>query len=138
MAAQPAVTTVQFDDLTFLAFATEFSVFTPHDGTGLPRMGQSQFAIQVSVDMHDTQNISFDTVKKLFDHSHSMTSDKVKQCKLTYWADDQRQNALSTFAFQGWLANFTILSGGGSNHLLILKIQPRPSEKQFVDIQHGN
>ena len=101
-------------------------------------MGLSQFAIQVSVDMHDTQNISFDTMRKLFEHSHTMTSDKIKQCKLTYWADDQRHNALSTFSFQGWLANFTILSGGGSNHLLIIKIQPQLSGKQFVDIQHGN
>jgi hypothetical protein len=138
MAAQPAVTTVQFDDLTFLAFATEFSVFTPHDGTGMPAIGQNQFAIQVSVDMHDTQNISFDTVKKLFDHAHALTKDKVKQCKLTYWADDQRQNALSTFSFQGWIMHFSILSGGGSNHLIILKIQPQPGEKQFVNIQHGN
>jgi hypothetical protein len=138
MATQPAVTTVQFDDLTFLAFATGFSVFTPHDGTGLPAMGQSQCAIQVSVDMHDTQNISFDTVRKLFDHSHTMTNDKIKQCKPTYWADDARQNALSTFSFQGWIAHFSILSGSGSNHLLILKIQPQPSEKQFVNIQHGN
>ena len=48
MATQPAVTTVQFDDLTFLAFATGFSVFTPHDGTGMPTIGQSQFAIQIS------------------------------------------------------------------------------------------
>lgn len=138
MATQPAVTTVQFDDLTFLAFATEFSVFTPTDGTGLPMIGRNEFAIQVSVDMHDTENISFDTVKKLFEHAHTITSDKVKPCKLTYWADDQRQNALSTFSFQGWLMHFSVLSGVGSNHLLILKIQPQPGAKQFVDIQHGN
>jgi len=67
-----------------------------------------------------------------------VTSDKIKQCKLTYWADDHRQNALSTFSFQGWITQCTILSGGGSNHLLILKFQPLPGEKQFVNIQHGN
>jgi len=83
--------------------------------------------------MHDTQNISFETIRKLFDHSHTLTSDKIKQCKLTYWADDQRNNALSTFSFQAWISSFTIVSGGGSNHLLIIKIQPHPGKKQFVN-----
>lgn len=62
----------------------------------------------------------------------------VQACKLTYWADETREHALATFAFQGWIMHYSIMSGGGSNHLLILKIQPQPGEQQFVKIQMGN
>lgn len=88
--------------------------------------------------MQDNANLTFDKVQYLFDHSHSMTSDKIKDCKVTFWQDDSRDIALSTFAFKGWIAHFGIMSGGGSNHLLVLKLQPRPDEKQFVNISHGN
>jgi len=37
------------------------------------------------------------------------------------------------FSFQAWISSFTIVSGGGSNHLLIIKIQPHPGKKKFVN-----
>ena len=138
MPLQPSVTTVQFGEVEFDSFATEFSVYTPHDDKGMPLMGANAFAIQVSVDMQDTANLPFNKVKTLFDHAHNLTSDKVKDCKITFWSDDSRQNALSTFAFKGWIMHLSVLGGGGQNHLLILKLQPRPGEKQFAEIQHGN
>lgn len=138
MATQPAVTTVEFDDLKFLAFATEFNLFTPHNGTGIPLMGANEYAIQVSVDMHDTKNVPFSTVQKLFDHAHTLTSDKVKQCKLTYWADETCKDALATLSFEGWIAHLAIMSGEGTNHLLILKLQPKLGEQHFVKMTMGN
>ncbi len=97
---RPSVTTVQFGDITFEAFSTEFGVFTPYGADGMmPSMGQTQFAIQIFVDMQDNVNFSFDKVRYLFEHSHTLTSDKVKTCKLTFWTDDSRNNALSSFTF---------------------------------------
>jgi hypothetical protein len=137
--ATPSITTVQFGDIKFRAFSTDFSMFTPYGADGLqPQMGQTAFAIQVFVDMHDNSDLTFDKVKYLFENSHSLTSDKVKDCKLIFWQDDRQSNALSTFSFKGWIAHFNIMSGGGTNHLLMIRFQPRPNEKQFVDIQHGN
>ncbi len=139
MSLRPSVTTVQFGEISFSAFSTEFGIFTPYDGTGMmPQMGQTQSAIQIFVDMQDNLNLSFDKVQYLFANSHTLTSDKVKDCKLTFWSDDQRSEALSEFSFKGWIAHFGIMSGGGSNHLLVIKIQPRPGQNQFVDIKHGN
>ncbi len=139
MATGLGATTVQFDDLTFLAFATEFSVFAiGTNDFGIPALGSTAYATQVSVDMHDNLNIPFSTVQKLFDHAHSLTRDKIKTCKLTFWKDDQRRDALSTFTFDGWISHFSILSGSESNHLLVIKIQPQPGTKQFTEIAHGN
>ncbi len=136
---RPSVTTVQFGDIKFEAFSTEFGVFTPYDADGFtPVMGQIQFAIQIFIDMQDNVNLSFDKVKYLFENSHTLNSEKIKTCKLTFWSDDGRGNALSVFEFQGWIAHFGIMSGHGSNHLLMIKLQPRPNSKQFVDIKHGN
>ena len=135
----PSVTTVQFGDVTFEAFSTDFGVFTPYGADGMmPLMGQTQFAIQIFVDMNDNINLPFSKVKYLFENSHTMTRDKIKDCKLTFWADDRRGDALSTFSFQGWIAHCHIMSGVGSNHVLILKLQPKPGKEQYVDIQHGN
>lgn len=36
----------------------------------------------------------------------------------------------------GVLSTFSVLRRGGSNHLLILRFQPQPGEKQFTQIQH--
>ncbi len=136
---RPSVTTVQFGDITFQSFSTDFGVFTPYGEDGfMPLMGQTQFSIQVFVDMQDNVNLSFEKVKYLFEYSHSMTRDKVKDCKLTFWSDDGRQDALSTFAFRGWISHYHVMSGGGSNHLLIIKLQPEPGKNQYVDIKHGN
>ncbi len=139
MPAQPSVTPVRFGEVEFLAFSTALRVFTPYGPDGMmPLMGQTQTAIEVFVDMHDNENLSFDKASYLFTHSHTLTSDKVQDCKLTFWTDDRRQDALSTFAFRGWIAHFGVLSGGGSNHLLMLRFQPLPDSKQFVNILHGN
>ena len=140
MATNPgAATTVEFGDVKFLAFSTDFGMFTPYDGDGfMPLMGQTQFAIQIFVDMADNINLPFSMVHYLFDHAHTLTRDKMENCKLTLWADDKRQDALSTFSFKGWIAALHTMSGGGQNHLLMIKLQPTPGSSQYVDIKHGN
>jgi hypothetical protein len=41
-------------------------------------------------------------------------------------------------SFEGWISNFTIVSGDGHNHTLALSFQPKLDEKQFVKFTLGN
>lgn len=134
--AQPSFATVKIDTFEFQAFSTQFAVLTPHDGMGMPMMGATQFAIEVIADMHDQKNLSFDKIRTAFALSHNMTRDKIKEMKITYWSDDTQTNALSAFSFRGWISSFTILSGGGGNHALVLKLEPILERDQFSKITH--
>ncbi len=137
--AGPTITTVEIDGMSFNAFSTQFALFTPADGLhGMPMMGASQTAIEVVADMHDNENLTFDKVRAFFDLSHHITRDKIKDIKIIYWVDDKRRDSLSTFTFKGWISSFTILSGSGQNHALIIKLQPSLDPALYIDIKHGN
>jgi hypothetical protein len=136
--AQPSLTTITVDGAKFNAVGTSFSLLTPHDGTGMPQMGALHTAIEAHVDMHDTRNLPFSTLQQLFQMANIVTRDKIKTIKIEYWADENREDALATFTFQGWISHFNITSGGGANHVLVLQFQPALDAKQFVDIRIGN
>ncbi len=54
--AQPSNSTVTIDGDKFNAMSANISLATLHDHTGMPMMGSVQCAIEVSVDLHDTEN----------------------------------------------------------------------------------
>ena len=58
--------------------------------------------------------------------------------KVEFWKDDAQSDAICTFSFNGWLAAFHINGGGGSNHLLNLKLVPELDPKQFMNVKIGN
>jgi hypothetical protein len=130
------ITSVTIDGDTFGAISTRFDVATRHDGSGMPLMGSQSIGIQVVIDMHDDGNLPFSMVQKLFELSHEITREKIKNIKIVYWKDESHQDALSTFSFQGWISHFNITSG--QNHTLTLSLQPALDSKQFVKLDHGN
>lgn len=130
------ITSITIDGDKFGAIGARFDVTTRHDGTGLPLIGSQAFGIEVTVDMHDDENLPFDTMRKLFQLSNQITRDKIKDIKIEFWKDERQQDALSVFSFKGWISRFSVTSG--HNHTLTLHLQPALDAKQFVDLQHGN
>ena len=82
--AEPSQTTVTIDGNKFNALATHFGFHTNHDHTGMPLMGQQLCSIGVTVDIHDTINMPFGTLSTLFDMSHDLTRDKVREIVIEY------------------------------------------------------
>ena len=133
----PSVSSITIDGTRFNALSVHFSVSTSHS-IGMPLMGSSVYAIEVQVDMHDTENMPFPTLQKLFQLASVVTRDSIKDIKVEFWADDSQTDAICVYSFQGWISHFANTSGSGGNHTLALSLQPKLDEKQFVNITMGN
>lgn len=70
---QPSNSSVTIDDMTFNALSVNLGVSTHHDERGMPQMGTTRTTIDCSVDMHDTGNLPYTTLQKLFELSHTVT-----------------------------------------------------------------
>lgn len=64
--AQPSNATVSIDGDKFNALSAHVGVETDHDHHGLPQMGTLRCSISCIVDIHDTVNMPFATLQKLF------------------------------------------------------------------------
>ena len=136
--AQPWVTTVTIDDVKFNAMHVGVGLTTVSGLVGRPTMGSLHMSIDISVDIHDTKNMPFADLKKLFNLAKLVTKDKVKDIKIEYWTDDLHQDAICVFTFQGWISHFQVLSGEGGNHTLALSLQPTLTPDNFTDIDMSN
>lgn len=138
MADPSLMTTVTIGEYRFNALATHFGFSTLHDHTGLPVMGSLQCDISVTINMHDNKNVPFETLQGLFELAHMVTSDKISNIKIEYWVDEGREDAVCTYSFRGWISSWNTSSGGGSNHILTIGLQPALSKNQFVEFKMGN
>ncbi len=135
---QPSNATITIDGETFQALTAHVEFATHHDDRGMPLMGSMKCGISAVIDMHDTGNVSFAKLAKLYELSLQLTRDKIKDIKIAYWVDDAQQDALCTYTFRGWISLFSTSSGQGSNHTLRLHLQPELDPKQFINIALGN
>jgi hypothetical protein len=138
--AQPSVTTVTIDGDKFDALSASVSFSTASDNAGMPMMGSFNSSIEIIVDLHDNKNMPFSTVKKLFELAKVVTKDKVKDVKIEFWQDENRQDVLCSYAFKGWISHWHTGSGGGgtSNHTLSISVQPAIDTKNYNDLRISN
>ncbi|RZU28963.1 hypothetical protein [Edaphobacter modestus] len=135
---QPSNATVSIDGQKFNAVSAHVGMDALHDGYGLPHMGSLRCSISFVVDIHDTQNMPFATLQNLFSLAGVVTRDKIKNIKVEFWQDENQEDAICTYSFQGWISGFHTSGGGGSNHILSIKLQPALDQKQYIDIKMGN
>jgi len=137
--ASPSVTTVTIDGDKFDALSASVSFSTASDNAGMPMMGSFNSSIEVIVDLHDNKNLPFSTVKKLFELSKVVTKDKIKDVKIEFWQDENRQDVLCSYAFKGWISHWHTGSGGNStNHKLVLSLQPAIDTSNYNDLRISN
>jgi len=134
----PSQTTVTIDGNKFNAMGTHVGVSTTHDEHGMPLMGSQLCTISVTVDIHDTVNVPFSTLSSLFDLSNRLTKDKIRDIKIEYWVDENKQDAVCVYQFKGWISSFNTISGSGSNHILSLTLQPTLDSSQYMNINLSN
>jgi hypothetical protein len=136
--AAPSITTVSIDGQKFNALSASVSFATASDSAGMPQMGSLSCGIDVVVDIHDNQNMPFATIRKLFDLANVVTRDKIKDVKIEYWQDEHQQDVICSYAFKGWISHWHTSSGGGSNHVLSLSLQPAINSQNFSDLRISN
>jgi len=138
MALQPSNATVTVDGNKFNTYSTHIGIDTAHDYTGMPSMGRSSYAIDCCVDLHDTANLPFASLKKLYDLANIVNHEKIVDIKVEFWSDERQQDAICTYTFRGWISGFHSTGGGGSNHTLAMTFTPELDKQQYVKIEMGN
>ncbi len=101
-------------------------------------MGTLMCSMDFSADMHDRTNVPFAALKQLFDLANIVTQEKVKPIKIEFWSDDSRDDALCTLTFTGWISSLSISSGGGTNHVLSISLQPTLDGNHYHNLVIGN
>lgn len=150
MAAAPTRSTVTIDGTKFDAMEISVVFETAKDRAGMPQMGSLKTTIKVIGDFHDDKNLPFSTLSKFFDLANVPTRDKIKDIKLEYWKDDNKQDALCSYKFKGWISGFHTCNPAGTddglatgstpnlNHMLILDLEPALNQQNFKDISFSN
>lgn len=136
--AQPLVTTVTIDGDKFHALTASVSFSTASDHVGMPMMGTFVPTIQVTVDLHDKDNMPFDLLKKLFDLAKLVSKDKIKDVKIQFWQDEMAQDVICTYTLKGWISQWHTSSGGSGNHILVMSVQPALDQNSYSDLAISN
>jgi hypothetical protein len=137
--AQPSRTSVTVDGTKFDAVSASFSLSTPGDAAGVPVMGGLTSNLNVLVDLHDTQNLPFGNLKKLFDLANVVTKDKIKDVKVEFWQDDAKHDVVCSYSFKGWISHLqTHSQNPNGNNMLVMTIQPTLDTKNFPDVKISN
>lgn len=76
--------------------------------------------------------------RKLFELCNKASKDNIKDIKVEFWTDEKRQDVILSLSFKGWISSWNVTSGGGSNHILSITLQPALDKNQYVDIRIGN
>ena len=140
MALEPSNATVVIDGNKFNVFSAHVGVETAHDFDGMPAMGRPQYTFSCSVNMHDTGNLPFETLRRLYDLANATTRDKIVDMKIEFWTDDSQTDAICTYTFRGWVSAFHNTGGGGAggNHTLTMTLVPELDPQQYVKVEMGN
>jgi hypothetical protein len=149
MAASPNRSTVTVDGNKFDCVSVSVALQTEKDRAGMPQMGSLSTTIKAYVDFHDDQNLPFSTLKQLFDLSNVVTRDKIRDVKIEFWKDDNKQDALVSYKFKGWISGFHTLNPYqddnatdadhiGVNHMLVLELEPALNQQNFKDVTISN
>jgi hypothetical protein len=138
MAVLPIRSTVTVDGDKFHAYTAHVGISTDHDHNGLPQMGTLRTAINVVVDINDTDNVPFATLQKLFDLANVVTRDKIKDIKIEFWKDEKMQDAICSYTFRGWISSHVVSTGAGNNPIMTITFQPALDKMQYMDLKMRN
>jgi hypothetical protein len=135
--------TLTFDGEKIDVVEAVFSMHTAKDPSGMPMMQTLNTSVQIRIDLHDTQNIKFQTLKKLFDLSNVATREKINDFKLECWNDDSKKGVICSFKCKAWISSFRVSNVGGDtnaafNNLLHVEFTPVHNQANYQEITLGN
>ncbi|WP_158823703.1 hypothetical protein [Granulicella sp. S156] len=135
----PSNASLKIDDMTVNVFSSTAGITSVQDGTsGMPVMGSMVPTLEFSADIHDQHAVPFATVKQLYELCYLPTKDKIKNIKIEFWTDENRNEAILSLSFKGWVSSWIVTSGGGGNHVLSISVQPTLSNNQYTEMTIGN
>lgn len=140
----PARCSVTIDGTKFRVRDAEVGMNTRKDQAGMPVMGTFDTVIRFCVDLNDTKNFPFGSIKKLFDLGNVPTRDKVKDFKVEFWDSDAEQNVICSYKCKAWISSFRTSNVGNENgvrtdnHLLYVDATPVINSDNHQELALGN
>lgn len=101
---------VEIDGEEFLTVSNSMNFNTLRTHTGEPEMGSFKAQFEIWIDMHDTDAMPFDKVKKLFDLANVVTQNKQVDCKVEIFKDETLEECLASCSFKGWIADLLYIN----------------------------
>lgn len=136
---------VVIDGIQIQALAAKLQVRSGRNGDGQPEMGSVDTSIHCWFDLHDRQNLPFSTFARLFELANRPTHEKIVPMELRYWDDEQHEDVVCAFSFDGWIHVFSAESPepgahstGADNHRLYLELEPKLDEQMHKRIEVSN
>ena len=158
--ATPYRCTVTIDGTAFDAVSSSIKFSTNKAQAGMAIMGSLATEVRVWVDFHDDKNMPFSSLQKFFTLANVVTRDKIKPMKIEFWKDDSKQDAVCSYAFNGWVSRFETCNPSDVtlqmmlerddkdkefqgiapqlNHMLILDLEPVLNKQNFSSITMSN
>jgi hypothetical protein len=135
--------TLTFDGEKIDVVEAVFAMHTAADPSGMPMMQTLNTTVQCRIDLHDIQNIKFQTLKKLFDLSNVATREKIKEMKIELWNDDSKKDVICSFKCKAWISSFRVSNIGGDtgatyNNVLDIELRPVHNQANYQEITLGN
>jgi hypothetical protein len=135
--------TLTFDGEKIDVVEAIFAMHTAADPSGMPMMQTLNTTVQCRIDLHDTQNVKFQTLKKLFDLSNVATREKIKDMKIELWNDDSKKDVICSFKCKAWISSFRVSNIGGDtgatyNNVLDIELRPVHNQANYQEITLGN
>jgi len=138
MALQPSNATVTVDGNKFNAESVHVGIETVHHHDGMPMMGVPRYIFECNADAHDTKNLPFGTLSRLFDLANIVNREKIVDIKIEFWQDENQRDVICTYSFHGWISEFHTTAGSGGNHSVHMTFVPTLDKNQYVDVKMGN
>lgn len=145
--ANPYRCTAQIGDVEIQAVSVDFDLFSRKDDLGLPKIGSASTNIELTIDLLDTDNATFQKVSRLFELANRVHQEKVVDMKLSYWLDENQEDAIMQLSFPGWVSRFNasqpMIAGPdagkqGLVHMLVVGIEPALDETHYKRIVISN
>ena len=134
----PSNASITIDGIVVNTFATTAGFSSLADGNGMPQMGSMGTTMEFTIDVHDQKAIPFSTVKKLYELCMLPTKDKIKPIDIHFWTDENREDVICQLSFNGWISSWVMSSGGGSNHVLSITVQPELKSNRYIQVDMKN
>lgn len=136
---------VVVDGIQIQALSAKMAMRSGRADDGQPEMGAVDTAISCCFDLHDRENLPFSTFARLFELANRPTHEKIVAMELRFWDDEQHENVVCSFRFDGWISIFSAESPepgshatGADNHRLYLELEPALDEQMHKRIELSN
>lgn len=140
----PGRVSVTIDGTKFSAVEAAFTMGTQRDPAGMPVLQTLNTVVFLRVNLNDTQDIPYGTLKKLFELGNVPTHAKQKDMKVEFWKDDDKKDVICAYSFKGWISLFRTTNtghngaAGGYNHVLEMELTPLINKEHQQEVKISN